>query len=109
MTLRNEPGDVHIAHRGTDTSGKKTYQDVTADLMWGLGLAAHDKNFRKRKNKTTRIIKSAPDDVVVTMSGHSYGGASLQHTLANSNVARKRVDMAHTFNTASHPLPVSQA
>lgn len=107
LTLRNQnTNEVHIAHRGTDNTGKRTKQDITADLMFGLGLAEHNKHFNKRKNKTTKIVKQNKD-TTISMSGHSYGGGSVKFALANSKPVRDNIKVAHTFNTMSHPIPIS--
>ena len=107
LTLRNDAtNEIHIAHRGTDNTGKRTKQDITADLMFGLGLAEHNKHFNKRKNKTTKIVKQNKD-ATISLSGHSYGGGSIKYALANSKPVRDNIQIAHTFNTASHPLPIS--
>lgn len=108
LVLRDEKNSkVHIAHRGTDTSGKRSKQDITADLAFGVGLAQHNEHFNKRKNRTQKIVKQYRDGNEISLSGHSYGGGSAQFSLANSKAVRNSVKVAHTFNTASHPIAIS--
>ena len=62
LVLRDDKNKkVHIAHRGTDTSGKRSKQDITADLAFGAGLAQHNEHFNKRKSRTTKIVKQYRD------------------------------------------------
>jgi len=108
LVLKDENNKkVHIAHRGTDTSGKRTKQDITADIMFGLGLAQHNTHFNKRKTRTQNVVKQYKDGNEISLSGHSYGGGSVKYALANSKAVRDNTKIAHTFNTASHPLPIS--
>jgi len=104
LTLTNGAGRTHVAVRGTDVSGKKTKQDVMADLSFAMGLGSHDAEFKKRRNKVNSIVKGVPKDEHVVLSGHSLGGGVVNHALAKSPVLRKRVNEAHTFNAAAHPV-----
>ena len=38
------------------------------------------------------------------MGGHSLGGGTLNHTIANSKTVRKHLTSAKTFNAAAHPV-----
>ena len=108
LVLRDDKNKkVHIAHRGTDTSGKRSKQDITADLAFGAGLAQHNEHFNKRKSRTAKVVKQYRDGNEISLSGHSYGGGSVKYALANSKAVRDSVKIAHTYNTASHPLPIS--
>ena len=49
---------TYIAHRGTDIHGKKAKADLSADVSYILGLEKHNKEFKKRANKTNQLIKS---------------------------------------------------
>ena len=108
LTLRNESeGKSVVAVRGTDTSGKKSGLDVMADLEYALGQSHHSNEFRKRRNKIKNSLKDTSDDDKVILTGHSLGGGTIKHSLANSNQIRRRIidnGEVHTFNSASHPF-----
>ena len=61
--------EVVIAHRGTDTSGKKTKQDVSSDVLLGLGKV------------TAGFFSSILDVLILTNSGisSSDSGSSSSH------------------------------
>jgi len=98
-----ETGEVHVAHRGTHIRGKRGLKDVRNDIAFGLGLTAVDPRFKRRTKATERVIKDlAPEKF--TMSGHSLGGGTVQHAIANSKKIRKNLHSAHTFNSAANPV-----
>ena len=82
----------------------KNHNDVTADLMTAVGLGGHDAKMKRRKEKTNKIIKALQPTSALHMGGHSLGGGTLNHTIANSNKVRKHLTSAKTFNAAAHPV-----
>ena len=98
-----DPTQKIISHRGTDTTGKKTYKEIKADLSLALGLQKHDPEFKKRTNRTKAIVKKHPDDSF-KLSGHSFGGSSATHAITNSSVLRNRIDTVDTYNGGFTPL-----
>jgi hypothetical protein len=99
---------VTISHRGTDVTGKKTKQDVGADLMFALGAEKHSKEFKKRRDTTSKLVKDIPDDYKLNMSGHSYGYGSMVDTIKNKKNVRDKLiksgGLAEGFNGASSPF-----
>jgi len=103
---KDDPNNIFIAHRGTkvDTDRRnKNHNDITADLMTAVGLGGHDAKMRRRKHKTNSIIK-ALNPSQLHMGGHSLGGGTLNHTIANSKKVREKLTSAKTFNAAAHPV-----
>lgn len=103
---KNDPNNVFIAHRGTkvDTDRRnKNHNDITADLMTAIGLGGHDAKMKRRKDKTNKIIKALNPEQL-HMGGHSLGGGTLNHTIANSKKVRDKLTSAKTFNAAAHPV-----
>ena len=107
LTLRNdEENKTYVSVRGTDTSGKKTRNDIMADLNFALGEASHDAEFRKRRRTIQKAVDNAGDDYVV-LTSHSLGSALVNHTLSKSNKVRNKIienGEVHTFNSASNPF-----
>jgi hypothetical protein len=104
---------IHIAHRGTDSSGKnhgkgKTGVDITADLMFAIGQEKHNKEFKKRRDTTSKLVKDIPDDYKLNMSGHSYGHGSMIDTIKNKKNVRDKLiksgGLAEGYNGASSPF-----
>ena len=103
---KDDPNNVFIAHRGTkvDTDRRnKNHNDITADLMTAIGLGGHDAKMKRRKEKTNSIIKALKPSQL-HMGGHSLGGGTLNHTIANSKKVRKNLTSAKTFHAAAHPV-----
>lgn len=96
---RNE---VHISHRGTDITGKKTTRDLANDLSIALGKTRDDKNFKKRRKDTERALKAYPDHKA-SGSGHSMGGSSITSTMASNKYVRQRMTGGgvDTFNAGA--------
>ena len=95
---------VIIAHRGTDVSGFKTAPDLKSDFMISIGQEEQGKQFTKRTNRTKNLVKEIPDDYKFYLSGHSYGGSSVNETLKGSKLVRDRVDGVGTFNAGFSPF-----
>ena len=105
LYLKNDKTkQVHLAHRGTDTSGKKTGTDIRQDISFALGQSAHDKNTQKNINRTKNLVKGAPSDYTVSMSGHSLGNVAPTEALKHSSSLRKRVSSYDSFNGAHSPF-----
>jgi len=103
---KDDPSNVFIAHRGTkvDTDRRnKNFNDVTADLMFAVGLGGHDAKMKRRKNKTNNIIKALNPEQL-HLAGHSLGGGSVNYTIAKSKKVKDKLTSAKTFNAAAHPV-----
>ena len=101
LYLKNDATkQIHLAHRGTDTSGKKTGTDVRQDLSFALGQSAHDKNTKKNVNRTKNLIKKSPEEYKISMSSHSLGNVAPTEALKHSANVRKRVSSYDSFNGA---------
>lgn len=100
---KDDPTNVVISHRGTKVDGKRGMKDIQNDLAFAIGLGGHETTFRRRKTKTNQIIKDL-QPTQLHMTGHSLGGGTLQHTIANSNKVRKHLTSAKTFNAAANPI-----
>jgi len=103
---KDNPNNVFIAHRGTkvDTDRRnKNFNDITADLMFAVGLGGHDAKMKRRKNKTNSIIKALNPEQL-HMGSHSLGGASQNYTIAKSKKVKDKLTSAKTFNSAAHPV-----
>ena len=99
----DDPNVKHITHRGTDTTGKKTWKDVKADVAGiFLGQASKDKEFNKRTNRTKKILNDNPDNNF-SMSGHSMGSSTAAYAMAHSKNVRDRIDRLDTFNMGMTP------
>ena len=100
---KDNPKNVVIAHRGTNVGGRRGMKDIQNDLAFAVGLGGHEKSFKRRKNRTNKIIKDLqPDQLHLT--GHSLGGGTVQHTIANSKKVKKHLTSAKTFNAAANPI-----
>lgn len=100
---KDDPTNVVISHRGTKVDGKRGMKDIQNDLAFAIGMGGHETTFRRRKTKTNQIIKDL-QPTQLHMTGHSLGGGTLQHTIANSNKVRKHLTSAKTFNAAANPI-----
>ena len=101
-TYRNktDPKKVHISHKGTQFQSSTGSKDVISDLKIALGFGNYDPHVRRRKKRTERVIKNLnPSEL--TMSGHSLGGMSLNHTIGKSKKVREKLLQADTFNPGS--------
>jgi alpha-beta hydrolase superfamily lysophospholipase len=94
----------HIAVRGTDTSGKKSAQDVLTDLTFAVGAEKHNKHFNKKVNRINRLVKNAPEDAKITASGHSLGGGIISEAMKNKKNVRNRVENVDSYNGAFSPF-----
>ena len=93
-----------IAHRGTAFDDKKKAgSDISADISFALGQEHHNKAFKKRQKMTDKIIKDTSTDKKIVLTGHSYGGGSVSHSMEKKSI-RDRVHSAHTYNPAISPF-----
>ena len=98
--VNDETKQLHISHRGTDISGKRTKQDLHSDFNIAMGTTAKDAHFKTRTAKTQEAVDAFPD-YSVTASGHSLGGKSLTTSLATNKKLRERITHADTFNSGA--------
>lgn len=105
LYLKNDDTkEVHLAHRGTDTSGKMTKTDIRQDIAFAFGQSAHDKATKKNVSRTKKLIKNTGDDYEITMSAHSLGNVAPTEALKSSAQVRKRVKQFDSFNGAHSPF-----
>lgn len=102
--INDDLKEVIIAHRGTDVSGFKTAPDLKSDFLIAMGQEEQGKQFKKRTSRTKNLMKEVPDDYKVWLSGHSYGGASVNESLKSSKYTADRVDGVSTFNAGFSPF-----
>ena len=95
---------IIIAHRGTDVSGFKTKPDLGSDFLIALGQEEQGKEFIKRKNRTLNLVKQSPDNYYIYLTGHSYGGSSVNETLKGSKLVADKVEGVATFNAGFSPF-----
>jgi ribosomal protein L21 len=104
----NNPRNIVIAHRGTDLHAKHGRRDIRSDLALAIGTGGHEDRFKRRQKKTEQILKSLSkeNDGIdeLHLTGHSLGGSSVNHTIANSKLVQKHLTSAHTYNAGAHPV-----
>lgn len=105
---KDNPKNIVIAHRGTDVGGKHGKRDIQNDLAFAVGAGGHEGRFKRRKNRTEKIIKDLHKEHggidALHLTGHSLGGGTMNHTIANSKLVQKHLTSAHSFNSASNPV-----
>jgi len=99
-----EKKKVVISHRGSSFGSSKGASDLTSDILYSVGLEKHAPQFKKRSKRTNNLIKTIPDDHHVTLTGHSYGGASINHALVSKPQVRNRVDNVQLYNPLISPF-----
>ena len=99
----DDPTNIHISHKGTQPSSKTGTKDIISDIKLAFGFGNFSAQAKKRKNKSEKIVRELKPETL-TMSGHSLGGFTLNHTLSKSKLVRDNLDMAHTFNAGSTPI-----
>jgi len=100
---KNNPKNIHISHKGTQIGSSTAGKDVVADLMLAFGLGNYNSHIRRRRKLTDKAIKKLDPDTL-TMSSHSLGGFSQNHTIAKSKKVRDKLLQADTFNAGSSPI-----
>jgi hypothetical protein len=99
---KNDVGNIVIAHRGTAPGSKGGTRDLSNDLAFMGGMGGGQGRMRRRMRQTEKILE-ATKPTSFHLTGHSLGGATVNHTIANSKVVRDNLTSAHTFNAAAHP------
>ncbi len=105
---KENPKNVVISMRGTKIDGRRGKKDIQNDLAIATGRAGHESTFKRRKQKTNKILKELDPDAL-HMTSHSLGSATQNYTIANSNILKKfindkdKIFSAKTFNGAHHP------
>ena len=69
-----------------------------------MGLEKHNKEFKKRANKTNELINTVNPSHKVYLTGHSYGGASINHTLENKKDVLNRISKSYAYNPLTSPF-----
>ena len=100
---KNDASHIVIAHRGTAPGSKGGREDLTSDLAFAAGFGGHTKRMKNRQRKTEQIVK-ATNPTTLHLTGHSLGGGTVNHTVANSKLVRSKMTSAHTFNAAANPV-----
>jgi len=94
---------IHIAHKGTQPTSLGGLRDLVSDARIAFDTSAYDSQFQERKKRSEDAVRElAPD--IVTMSGHSLGGATVSSALVGSKLLRNVVDQADTFDAGATPL-----
>ena len=104
---KDNPKNVVISMRGTKVDGRRGNKDIIDDLAIATGQAGHEKTFKRRKQKTNKIIKEL-QPTHLHMTAHSLGGATQNYTIANSKILKKYINdgnvfSAKSFNAGAHP------
>ena len=100
---KDDPTNIHIAHKGTQPNSKTGHKDILSDIKLAFGFGSLSRQAANRKNKTEKIVRELQPETL-TMSGHSLGGFTMNHTLAKSKLVRDNLDMAHSFNAGTSPI-----
>ena len=95
--VNHDTNEVHVSHRGTDTTGKRTGSDLVRDFNIAIGKTADDDEFKRRTKKTKKALKEH-EDKKATGSGHSLGSKSMVTTMATDKYVRDRMEEVHGFN-----------
>ena len=105
---KDNPKNIVIAHRGTDVGAKSGKRDIQNDLAIASGFGEHEGRMKRRKNRTEKIIKDLHKEHggidELHLTGHSLGGGTMNHTIANSKLVQKHLTSGHSFNAAAHPV-----
>lgn len=94
---------LHIAHKGTQPSSLAGARDLLSDVRIAMGSAMGDSQFNERLRTSEKAVKSY-NPQVLTMSGHSLGGATMNDSIVRSKLLRKRVDQADSFDAGASPF-----
>ena len=94
---------VHIAHKGTQPNTLHGLRDIVSDVRIAIGTTMFDSQFNKRIRLSERAVKDL-NPAILTMSGHSLGGATMNDTIVRSKLLRKRVNQADSFDAGANPF-----
>ena len=100
---RDDEKHIVVAHRGTAPGSKGGGRDIQNDLAFMAGRGGHEDRMHRRKNKTEQILNKT-GATTFHLTGHSLGGGSVNHTIANSSLVQDKLTTANTFNAAAHPF-----
>ena len=100
---KDDPSNIVISHMGTKLNSKRGTQHLESDILFALGLGGHVPTFKRRKNRTNKIIK-ALEPTQLHLTGHSLGGGTVNHTIAKSNIVKRNLTSARTYNAAANPF-----
>ena len=100
---RDNPKNVVIAHRGTSVGNKRGNSDLKADLALAFGQGDNESTFRRRKQRTNKII-NALEPEQLHLTGHSLGGSTVNNTIAKSRKVQDNLTSAMTFNAGMNPI-----
>lgn len=101
-TLPGGGTHLHIAHKGTRVGTIGGLRDLVSDARIAVGDYNDGQFEERRKDSEKAVLTYNPD--VLTMSGHSLGGATISEAILRSKILRQRVNQADTFNAASSPF-----
>lgn len=102
-TLPGGGTHLHIAHKGTQPQSLGGLRDLVSDVRIGLGMAMGDSQFNERL-KTSEAAVNAYNPQILTMSGHSLGGATMNDSITRSKLLRAKVDQADSFDAGASPF-----
>ena len=99
----DDPTNIIVAHRGTSIANRRGRDDVKTDILFAMGIGDLAPTFKRRKQRTNKIIKEL-EPTQFHLAGHSLGGGTVNYTIANSKIVRKNLTSARTFNAAANPI-----
>ena len=100
---KDDIGNIVIAHRGTAPGKKGGGRDLQNDVAFIYGAGGSQDRVNRRKAKTELIVRET-NPTTLHLTGHSLGGGTVNHTIANSALVQEKLTSAHTFNAAAHPV-----
>lgn len=106
-TYLNDNNEYVIAHRGTHVGGKHGKKDLLSDFGFLFGQSDKDNRFKGRADRTEAImrgVRAEHPEAKFHLTGHSLGGATVNHTLASNPYVANTIATAETFNAAAHPF-----
>ena len=106
MTTFTKGRALVIAHRGTDTSGRRTSRDVASDAALAIGQQHRNSEFKKRKERTIEIVTAHPLKDIY-LCGHSLGGTTVNFALEKAGRVRDKVKFTRTYNAGASPFAPS--
>lgn len=102
-TLPGGGTHIHIAHKGTQPTSVTGLRDIVSDVRIAMGTAMFDSQFNERLQKSEQVVRTY-NPQVLTMSGHSLGGATMNDSIVRSKLLRGRVDQADSFDAGASPF-----
>ena len=102
-TLPGGGTHIHIAHKGTQPTSVTGLRDIVSDVRIAMGTAMFDSQFNERLKMSEQVVRTY-NPQVLTMSGHSLGGATMNDSIVRSKLLRGRVDQADSFDAGASPF-----